>query len=159
MIVRTSGILGRLGDEPLDRGGERLVRVVDEDVAGPDRGEDVGRLVLVGREETGRHDRRPGRQLEVGTIELGDRPQAGEVEHPADLVAVLLVQSDPIEQDLPGRRRHAPLDLEPDGLTEATPTKLLLDRQEQVAGLVLLDRQVGVAGDPEEVGVGDLHAR
>ena len=42
-------VVGGLGDEPLDRRGERLVRVVDEDVAGADRGEDVGRLVLVGR--------------------------------------------------------------------------------------------------------------
>ena len=56
------GIVGRLGDEPLDRRGERFVRVVDEDVAGADRGEDVGRLVLVGRDEAGRRDRRPGRR-------------------------------------------------------------------------------------------------
>ena len=52
-------VVGGLGDEPLDGGGERLVRVVDEDVAGPDGGEDVGRLVLVGRDEPRRRDRRP----------------------------------------------------------------------------------------------------
>ena len=121
--------------------------------------EHVGRLVLVGRQEPGWDDRRPRRQLEVGAIEIGDRPQAGEVEHPADLVAGLLVQPDAIEQDPAGRRRHAPLDLEPDGLAESAPSELLLDRQEEIAGLVLLDREVGVAGDSEQVRVGDLHAR
>ena len=30
---------------------------------------------------------------------------------------------------------------------------------QQVVGLVLLDREVGVAGDPEQVGLDDLHAR
>ena len=51
-------IVGGLGDEPLDRRRERLVRVVDEDVAGADRGEHVGRLVLVGRDEPRRGHRR-----------------------------------------------------------------------------------------------------
>ena len=67
-MVRTSRVVGGLGDEPLDGGRERLVRVVDEDVAGPDGGEDVGRLVLVGWDEARRRDRGPrlGAQLRVG---------------------------------------------------------------------------------------------
>ena len=75
------GVVGGLGDEPLDRRGERLVRVVDQDVAGADRGEDVGRLVLVGRDEPRRRDRRPRDGLEVRPVELGDRAQPGQVEH------------------------------------------------------------------------------
>ena len=63
----------------------------------------------------------------------------------------------PREQDLARRRRHRPLDLEPDRLAEAPPPELLLDRQQQVVGLVLLDREVGVAGDPEQVVLDDLH--
>ena len=59
------GIVGGLRDEPLHRRGKRLVRVVDEDVAGTDRGEHVRRLVLVGRDEARRRDRRPRRHLEV----------------------------------------------------------------------------------------------
>ena len=51
-----------------------------------------------------------------------------------------------------------PLDLEADRLAEASPTELLLDGHQQVVGLVLLDREVGVAGDPEEVALDDLHA-
>ena len=69
-------VVGGLGDEPLDRRGERLVRVVDEDVAGADRGEHVGRLVLVGRDQARRRDRRPGHGLEVRPVELGDRATA-----------------------------------------------------------------------------------
>ena len=70
------GVVGGLGDEPLDRRRERLVRVVDEDVPGADGGEHVGRLVLVGRDEPRRRDRRPGHGLEVGPVELGDRTTA-----------------------------------------------------------------------------------
>ena len=47
-------VVGGLGDEPLDRRGEGLVRVMDQDVAGADRGEDIGRLVLVGRDQARR---------------------------------------------------------------------------------------------------------
>ena len=56
------GIVGGLGDEPLDGRGERLVRVVDQDVAGPDGREHVGGFVVVRRDEPRRRDRasRPG---------------------------------------------------------------------------------------------------
>ena len=78
---------------------------------------------------------------------------------PADLVAVGLGQSPrPRRSRAPGRGRHRPLDLEPDRRAEATPAELLLDREQQVVGLVLLDLEVGVAGDPEEVVLLDLHA-
>ena len=66
-------VVGGLGDEPLDGRGERLVRVVDEDVAGPDGGEDIGRLVVIGRDEAGRRDGRPGRRLEVRPVQVRDR--------------------------------------------------------------------------------------
>ncbi len=152
------GVVGRLGDEPLDGRREALVRVVDEDVAGPDRAEHVGRLVVVRRQEPGRDDRRPGRGLEVGSIELGDRPQAGQVEHAADVVAVILGQADAAKEDEAGRGRHRALDLEADRLAEAASSELLLDRHDEVVGLVLLDGEVGVAGDPEQVRLEDLHA-
>ena len=153
------GVVGGLGDEPLDGRGERLVRVVDEDVAGPDRREHVGRLVLVGREQPKRRDRRPGHGLEVGPIEIGERVQPGQVEHPADFVAVGFAQAETAQQQGAGRRRHRPLDLEPDGRAEPSSPELLLDRQQEVVRLVLLDLEVGVAGDPEEVVLLDLHAR
>ena len=57
------------------------------------------------------------------------------------------------------RVRHRALDLEPDDLAEAALAQLLLDRHQQVGRLFLLDREVGVARDPEEVVLEDLHAR
>ena len=85
------------------------------------------------------------------------REQPGQVEHPADLVAVVLAEAEAAQQQRLRRVRHRPLDLEPDRLAEAPAAELLLDRQEQVVGLVLLDREVGVARDPEEVVLLDLH--
>ena len=152
------GVVRGLGDEALDARGEALVRVVDEEVAGPDRAEHVGRLVVVERHEPARHDRRPARRLQVLPIEVRELGDAGEVEHPADLVAVVLREADAAQEDVPGRGRHRALDLEADGLAEAAPAKLLLDGEQEVVRLVLLDRQVGVAGDPEEVRLEDLHA-
>src|SRR4029079_15037247 len=95
---------------------------------------------------------------EARAIQLGDRPQAGQVEHPADLVAVRLVEPESPEEERAGGRRHRALDLEPYPLTTAPSAELLLDHQEQVVALVLLDRQVRVSGDPEEMVLLDLHA-
>ena len=64
----------------------------------------------------------------------------------------------PLTRILAGALGHRPLDLEADGLAEAPAPDLLLDREQQVVGLVLLDRDVGVARDPEQVRLDDLHA-
>ena len=78
---------------------------------------------------------------------------------PRDVVAIGLAETEPAQQEVAGVGRHRPLDLEPDGLAEPPPAKLFLDREQKVVGLVLLDREVGVAGHPEEVVLLDLHAR
>ena len=64
----------------------------------------------------------------------------------------------PREQELARRLGHRSLDLEPDRLAEAPPAELLLDREEEIVGLVLVELEVRVAGDPEEVVLEDLHA-
>ena len=152
------GIVGRLRDEPLDGRRERLVRVVDEQVARPDLREQVDRLAVLVRRQPRRDDRRVGRRLEVGAVEVDELPQGGEVEHPGDLVHVVVEHADALAQDPSGHLGHRPLDLEPDRLAEAAAPDLLLDREQEVVGLVLLDRDVGVAGDAEQVGLEDLHA-
>jgi hypothetical protein len=53
---------------------------------------------------------------------------------------------------------HARLDLDAHDLAEAPAAQLVLDRLQQVVGLVG-DREVGVAGDAEDRAVDDLHAR
>ena len=55
-------------------------------------------------------------------------------------------------------RRGCLLDLEAHGATEAAAAQLHLDGGEQVVGLLLLERQVGVAGDPERAVLVELHA-
>ena len=104
---------------------------------------------------TGVHGWRP----QLGEVEVGDPVERGQVEHAGDLVAVLRLEAEAAQQQGARRRRHRPLDLEPDRLAESPAPKLLLDRHQQVVGLVLLDGEVGVAGDPEQVGLDDLHAR
>ena len=50
-------------------------------------------------------------------------------------------------------------DLEPHGLAEPAPVELELDGGQEVLGVVLVDREVGVAGHPEDVVLGDRHRR
>ena len=49
--------------------------------------------------------------------------------------------------------------LEADGLAEPASVQLELDGGQQVLGVVLVDGQVGVAGHPEHVVLGDGHGR
>ena len=55
-------------------------------------------------------------------------------------------------------RAHPRADLDAHDVAEAPPAQLVLDRLQQVVGLVG-DREVGVAGHAEDVVVDDLHAR
>ena len=129
-----------------------------QDVAGSDGGEDISRLILVGRDETRRCDRRPRRRLEIRPVQVRDLPQTREVEHAPDLVAILRGQAKPAQEECPRRLRHGPLHFKPDRLAEAAPTKLFLDRHQEVVRVILFEGQVGVAGHPEEVVLDDLHA-
>ena len=90
-------------------------------------------------------------------VDAGDLPQVAEVEHALDVVDLDLVDVEPFDQPGAQRRVHAGADLEPDDLAEAPAPKLVLDRLEQVVGLVG-DLEVRVAGDPEQVVAEDLHA-
>jgi hypothetical protein len=152
-------VVDRLLDEPLDAGRERLVRIVDEHVARAHRGEHVGLVVLVpgAGAERGIRDRRPGDLADVRmTIESGDLPQIAQVEQPLDVVHLYLVDPEPFDQPRAHRRVHAGADLEPHDLAEAPAPKLVLDRLEEVVGLVG-HLEVGVARDPEHVVAEDVH--
>ena len=65
---------------------------------------------------------------------------------------------DALDQDLAGQLGHRALDLEAHRRPEATAADLLLDGEQEVVRLVLLERDVRVAGDPEQVRLEDLHA-
>ena len=82
----------RLLDEVLDRARERVVGVMDEDVARPDRGEHVVLLVGLADEQARRGHRRERRVTQLlvpGNAD--DVPEVGEIEQAVDLVDLVVV--------------------------------------------------------------------
>ena len=151
-------VVGRLRHEGLDRRGERVVGVVDQHVALSEHGEELVRIVR-GRGETGRRHRGPGLGVEVGAVERVHAPQPAQVERCADAEDAVAADFELGGEEVDELVAHAGLDLEAQRLAEAAPAELHFDRDEEVVGLVLFERQVGVAGDPEGVVVADGHAR
>ena len=152
------GVLGRLGDEGLDRGGEGVVGVVDQHVALAQDGEELGRL-MGRRRQAGRRHGRPGLDVQVGTVQGVDPPQPAQVErgrHAEDAVARHLELGG---QQLDELLVHVGAHLESQGPTEPAAAQLHLNGHQQVVRLVLFERQVGVAGDAEGVVLPDAHAR
>src|SRR5205085_9902454 len=85
--------------------------------------------------------------------------QPAQVEGAAGLVDVVGAQVELVDEELADLGRHAPVDLQADGLAEATAAQVEVDGGQQVVGLTLLQVEVGVSGDPEG-GLGlHLHAR
>ena len=150
---------GRLLDEPLDRGAERVVRVVQEYVAALQRLEHVDRRR--------RLDRAPGGEwvagmnagvLQVLAVEVGDVVQPAQVERPGQPEHLGLGDAELADQQLEHVLVDVLLDLEPHRRAEPAAQQLLLQRLEQVLGVVLLDLEVLVAGHPEGVDAEHLHA-
>ena len=109
------------------------------------------------------------RILELGQVQRRERQQVGRVQQPGHLVEVvggerpggrLLLLAELRQQQLAQRRRHRRVHLDPHHLGEPPVAHFLLDQAEQVVGLVVIvvDLEVGVAGDPEGVPAQDLHA-
>ena len=149
----------RLADELLDRGGEAVVRMVDQQRTIRDGGEDVAELVVLERAEAAL-----GHGDEVGVLELGTRhpvdvPQTAEVDRRGVGHHVVLGQFQFGADELQSGGGDVVLDLEPNGLAEAAAAQLHLDRGQQVVRLFVLHRQVGVAGDPEGDVIHDVHPR
>ena len=90
-------------------------------------------------------------------VEPGDPEEAGQVEHPRDLVAGVLVEPDPLEEEPSGRLGHRALDLEPDGVAEVALHQLALHGDSQVLDLLLVHEEVGIARDAELVAAADVH--
>jgi hypothetical protein len=152
------GIRDGLVDEALDRRREGVVRVVEQDVAAAHRGQQVGLLVVVALQPR-LGDGRPRRVAQLGVAgHADDVPQVLEVEQAGDVEHVLVLDHQRAGDLLADRRAHVRAHLDPHDVAEAAPAQLVLDRLEQVVGLVG-DREVGVARDAEDVVVDDLHAR
>ena len=151
-------IRGSLRNELLRRRGKALVRVMDQDVAISNSGEDVDRLAFIRGHKAGRHDRRVGGQLQVRPVEAGDLPQPGVIKHVGDLVAVRRVHADALLEDVPHRGRHGLVEFDSDRFAEPAPPQLLFEGEHEVVGLVLLKLQVRIPGYAEQVRLQDGHA-
>ena len=95
---------------------------------------------------------------ELRPVEIEQLVEVGQVERPVDLVDLVVPDAESLLQPLQHRPRGRGRDLEADGVAEAAPLQLLLDRLEQVVRVVR-DLEVGVAGDAEDRALDDLHAR
>ena len=90
--------------------------------------------------------------------QFDDLPQRAHVEQPVDRVDLVVLHPQQPGQLVAQALRAAGADLDAHHLAKAPAAQLVLDRLQQVGGVVG-DLQVGVAGDPEDVVVGDLHPR
>ena len=152
------GVARGLADELLDRGGERVVRVVDQDVACAEHREEVRDLV-VDRGRRGWVVGVHGCSLRSGRSSAVQRHRLAEVEQAVVLVDVVGLEVELARQQLadlaaswPGRPRGGRPPVAP------AAAQLDLDGGQQVLGLLVDVVEVGVAGDPERVVALDLHA-
>ena len=134
-------------DEGLEAAREGVVRMVDQEVAAANSRELLGgRLDRVPR---GARDRNPGLVLEIGSIELVQLAEIGEVELALQRVEELVRDAQTLLQLLSHRLGHRRRHLESRHLAEARAAELELDRLEQVVGLVG-HLEVAVTRDAEE---------
>ena len=149
------GIAGGGLHERLEAGGERLVRLVDEEVAAADLREQVPRGLGV-HEPRWRH---PERRLvlELRPVEFGQLVEVREVEGAVDLVDLVGGGAEPLAEPLEHAARRRARDLDPDDVAEAAALQFELDRLEQVVGLVR-DLEVSVSRDTKDRSLENLHA-
>ena len=150
-------VVGDLGDERLDAAGVALVGVVQEQrpIAHDRHDRSIG---LLGDGDAAGGDRRPRPVLEVGPLERVQLHQARQVEHRPVARDVAGVDLELANEQVEHLIADAVLDLEPNRVVEPAPPELELDGFEQVVGLFVLERQVGVARDPEHRPLLDDHA-
>ena len=113
---------------------------------------------LLGQGDAPGRDRRPRAVLQVGPLDAVELPEEAEVDRSAQPVDVGGVDLELAHEQVEHLVAHAVGDLEAHGLVEPPPAQLHLQRFEQVLGLLVLEGQVGVAGDPERRRFLDDHA-
>ena len=145
-------------DEALHAGRERVVRVVHQDVAVAQPGEDAARRLALGEQRMGgRHERAV---LEVGPVDLLvdlPQPRTGRA-GPGTRTTCSSSMSSSRTSRSSTWSEMVDGDLQPDRRAEPAPGQLPLQRLQQVLVAVVVDLELGVAGDPEQVVLDDLHA-
>src|SRR5581483_3467143 len=113
---------------------------------------------VAGGAESGRGHRRRRRELELGPVQGIELRQRAGIEEPVDLVEVVGRELQLPQQQLADAGGHPGVDLEPHRPAEAALAELHLDGGQEVVGLLVVDHEVGVAGDPEGVPALHVHA-
>ena len=132
--------------------------MVDEHVLAVEHREDGDALVALDRHEGRRHQRGPRLVVELGAVDGVDGPHAAEPEGPLVVVDVVGLEAEVGGEALHRRRGELGVDLQADDREEAPAAELLLEGEQQVVGGVVVEGQVGVAGDPEDARGAQRHA-
>ena len=117
-----------------------------------------GRRVRLGRQQVDARRRHVLGVLQHGPVDLDHLEQAAEVERSRQPVHLLLGDVELAHEQAERQVVHVVGDLEPDRRPEPASQQFALERLDEVLGLVLLDLDVLVAGDPELVVLEHLHA-
>ena len=140
------GIFGGLVHELHDRI-ERLVRMVQQQIAFADHREDVGLP-----DQTFRDRRGERRIVQLRLVDADQRPEGRRRHHAVDVVDVEIASSSSASSTIaPQRPAACRLHFEAHRLAEAPFAQFRLDRAQQIVGFVFLQVEVGVARDAEEV--------
>ncbi len=149
-------VLCRRLQERLEGRREGVERMVDEDVALLDLGE---QLVCVGREREARmDDGKPRLFLQVGAVDRDQLLKLGKIEQALDEVDLFCARAEPALEPLEHPARDRARDLDAHDVAEPPPPELVFDRLDEVVGLVR-HLEVGVTRDAEGAAFDDLHLR
>ena len=121
--------------------------MVQQDVAFPDDPEQIGAFFQRfgdARDERGK--------LERGRVDqIGDLHQANEVHGPVDAVQIIRGELELLQKKLLELRGHVVRDFEPHRIPEMALRELPGERGAKVLELLLVQKQVAVARDPERI--------
>ena len=151
------GVVRGLVDELNDRAAERLVRVLNENITSSDLGEDVDRFVA--GLQSWVDNALPLGPTQSRAFDVGDLVERGRIERRSSDVDRRRVEIEFAEQEVEHLVGHRCIDLEAGGTSEPAPPQFVLDRRQEVVGLVERIGKVGIAGDAEGVVLLHLHAR
>jgi hypothetical protein len=132
--------------DEIDDAGERLVRMVHQDVLGADQLEEVGAPL-----DGGGRPRHHRLVLEVPeSVEPVEGVERRQVHRPPHAVHVARLQLEGLREHLHEPLVRVGLDAQPDRFAADPLPQRLLHGLEQILGFVFLNDEVGIAGHPED---------
>ena len=146
-------VAGRLLDEA-DHRPERLIRMVQQNVAGTDGGKNVG---VFGQRR--RETRRKLRELEIRPVHcIGHLHETHQVDRSSHLVEVIRTKVKLLQQKVGNFRRAQVGDLKTNRIAEMALRKLALQRKAQILDLLLINKQIAVSCDAKLIATLHFHA-